>query len=118
MNRHAPIKRNKTAKPPLQCIRDLDIQQQKSSCHKSRYKSCQTNSDHDRQTSNCQIEKQLKSTIKEIKKGNFHKKALSSKRPTEVWKTVNKLLKMQKIPYELVTSMKLISTLISCFRFS
>ena len=91
MNRHAPLKRTKITPQPAPWMRDISIQQLKQKRDQARYLAFQTNDVNDRQNY-VSLRNEIKSTIK-IAKREFYKTALSSKRPSQVWKVINKILK-------------------------
>ena len=91
INQHAPLKRVKLTRPPAPWMKELDIVNLQREFEIDRTMAHQFNSPADwdvyRRTRN-----KLKRKIKETKR-SFYKRALSSKRPKEVWQTIHRLLK-------------------------
>ena len=71
-------------------MRYLDIVSLKNDCRNLRYQYHQTNKDDDWQSFR-KNRNELKSKIKSTKK-SFYGKALSSKRPREIWTTIHRFL--------------------------
>ena len=71
-------------------MRDLDIVSLKNDCRHLQYQYHQTNKDEDWQSFR-KNRNELKSKIKSTKK-SFYRKALSSKRPREIWTTIHRIL--------------------------
>ena len=86
----APLKRQKLTRSPAPWMKEPTIKVLQSKRNELRYTCHQSNDNADwekyRETRN-----KLKKTIKETKR-NFYRKALSSKKSKEVWKTIKKIL--------------------------
>ena len=93
IERHAPTKKIKVTRPPAPWLHDLDMIKLKQAKKKLRFIAHQTKEDQDWKTYR-EIRNEIKSEIKATKKA-FYKTALSSKRPSEVWKCINKILHPQ-----------------------
>ncbi|XP_057296305.1 uncharacterized protein LOC130625270 [Hydractinia symbiolongicarpus] len=90
IERHAPLKRIKVTRPPAPWLKDLRINDMQSKCRELRHKAHLTQSDSDWDNFR-DIRNNLKRTIKHTRK-TFFKKALSSKRPADVWKFIHQFL--------------------------
>ena len=89
LEEHAPMKRIRVTRQPAPWMRDLDIVSLKNDSRHLRYQYHQTNKDDDWQNFR-KSRNELKSKIKSTKK-SFYRKALSSKRPKEIWKTIHRI---------------------------
>lgn len=94
IERHAPLKRIKVTRPPAPWLKDLRINDMQSKCRELRHKAHLTQSDSDWDNFR-DIRNNLKRTIKHTRK-TFFKKALSSKRPADVWKFIHRILNPKK----------------------
>ena len=90
LDRHAPLRCTKVTRPPAPWMKDLDIQELQQQCQNLRTKGRRDKSDimwnayRDKRN-------QLKSETVKTKR-EFYNKALSSKKPKEVWKTIHRVL--------------------------
>ena len=83
LDEHAPLKRIRVTRPSAPWMKDLDIVDLQNRCRNLRYQCQQTKLENDWKNFR-QIRNELKSKIRNTKR-NFYRKALSSKRPKEVW---------------------------------
>ena len=88
------MKRIQVSRQPALWMRDLDIVSLKNDCRHLRYQCHQTNKDGDLQSFR-KSRNELKSKIKSTKK-SLYRKALSSKRPKEIWTIINRILNSDK----------------------
>ena len=91
LDRHAPLKRTKLMRPPAPWMNDTDIRSLQEKCRLERFEAhknplCEVSWNIFRDTRN-----QLKKVIKKAKI-IFTIKALSSRRPKDVWKVIHRIL--------------------------
>ena len=90
LNEHAPLKKVKITRPPAPWLKHLSISNLQEERDRARKKAHKTLSEYDwiifRNIRN-KLKKHIKST-----KTEFLRKALSSKRPKEVWSIINRIL--------------------------
>ena len=89
IERHAPTKKIKVTRPPTPWLQNLDMINLQNCKKELRYLAHKTKSDQDWQNYR-NIRNKIKSEIKSTKK-TFYKTALSSKKPSEVWRCINKI---------------------------
>ena len=90
LNENFLLKRTKITKPAAPCLKELNINSLKQQRNKARKKACSTLVERNWKTFG-----NIKNNIeKEIKKAKFefYCRALSSKRPKEVWNVIHKVL--------------------------
>ena len=90
LNRHAPLVKQKMTRPPAPWLKDLNISDKQRMRDILRKKAHETQADADWKLFR-DIRNELKKLIRTAK-SNFYKKALSSKRPKEVWATIHRIL--------------------------
>ena len=93
LDRHAPLRRTKVTRPPAPWMKDHDIQELQQQCQNLRTKARRDiiwNAYRDKRN-------QLKSQTGKTKR-EFYNKALSSKKPKEVWKTIHRVLQPNPQP--------------------
>ena len=84
-NEHAPLKTIRVTRPTAPWMNDIDIVGLQHKCHQLRTL-CHTNRETDWNDFR-NVRNKLKTKIKSMK-SNFYRKALSSKKPSEVWKVI------------------------------
>ena len=94
LERHAPLRRIKVSRPCAPWLKDLDTISLQQECREFRFKCHQTGSETDWKLFR-QCRNKLKSTIRRTKR-IFYRKALSSKRPKEIWQTIHRILDPNK----------------------
>ena len=90
IERHAPTRKSKVMRPPAPWLQNLDMINLQKCKKELRYLVHRTKSDQDWQNYR-NIRNRIKAEIKSTKKA-FYKTALSSKKPSEVWRCINKIL--------------------------
>ena len=83
IERHAPLKQIKVSRRPAPWIKDLEISKLKQSFHELRYMAHQSQKESVWDEFRL-VRNNLKREIKKQKKA-FYRKALNSKRPSELW---------------------------------
>ena len=91
LERHAPLRRTKLTRPPAPWMKDIKIQSLQKKCKQSRYEAHKSSQNEDNWNKFRSIRNQLKKAIKKAKTA-FVEKALSCKRPKDVWKTIHRIL--------------------------
>ena len=94
IDRHAPLRRVRVTRPPAPWLKDLNIIQLQQDTNKARYKAHQTKCESDWNDFR-NLRNKLKQTIKFAKR-NFYRKALSEKRPDQIWKFIHRILHPKK----------------------
>ena len=89
-NEHAPLKTIRVTRPTAPWIKDIDIVGLQQKCHQLRTPCHTTNKETDWNDFR-NVRDKLKTKIKSTK-SNFYHKALSSKKSSEVWKVIHKIL--------------------------
>ena len=95
-NHHAPLIRSKITRPPAPWMKDLNLISLKRERDRLRKICHETPTDYDWSLFR-EVTKELKIKTKDAKR-NFYRSALSSNRPTEVWKTINRILNQNNTP--------------------
>ena len=96
INKHAPLKSCRLTRPPAAWLKSFNFSELRSERDKKRFYAQQTNSPT-MWNEYKNLKNYIKRKIKETKK-NFYKKALNSKKPAEIWKTVHRVLKPNPKP--------------------
>lgn len=91
LDAHAPLKKCKITRPPAPWLKNLHVDQLLQERNKARSTAHETATNEDWKTFR-DIRNKVKKTIKK-EKADFYRKALSSKRPKEVWNIINKIIK-------------------------
>ena len=90
LNKHAPLIRQKITRPPAPWLKELNIIEKQKERNHLRKKAHATQSVYDWERFRG-IRNELKKLIRTAK-SNFYRRALSSKRPKEVWSTIHRIL--------------------------
>ena len=90
INEHAPLKTIRVTCPTAPWMKDTDIVDLQQKCHQLRTLCHTTNRETDWNDFR-NVRNKLKTKIKSTK-SNFYRKALSSKKSSEVWKVIHKIL--------------------------
>ena len=90
IDQHAPLRRTKITRPPAPWLNKVEIREMQKERNKLRYLAHQTSSpsvwDKFREVRN-----KIRTKIKKVKR-EFLQKALSSKKPKELWNTIHRIL--------------------------
>ncbi len=86
---HAPLKRTKVSRPPAPWMKNCEIAQLQKDCQILRALS--TNADELSRSRYRSTRNKLKCKIKSVK-GDFYRRAFSSKYPKDVWKIIRRIL--------------------------
>ena len=90
LNRHAPLVRQKITRPPAPWLKDLNITEKQQERNFLRKQAHTSQSSQDWESFR-RVRNELKKLIRTAK-SNFYRRALSSKRPKEVWSTIHRIL--------------------------
>ena len=90
LDRHAPLRKTKLTRPPAPWLNSEDIRQLQTERNKLRYLAHKTQSDVVWQAFR-DIRNRIKTTVKKLKR-SFYQKALSSKKPKDLWKIIHRIL--------------------------
>ena len=90
INEHAPLKTIRVTHPTAPWMKDIDIVDLQQKCHQLRTLCHRRNRDTDWNVFR-NVRNKLKTKIKSTR-SIFYRKALSSKKTSEVWKVINKTL--------------------------
>ena len=91
LDRHAPLRRTKLTRPPAPWLHEPNIISLQKKCKIERQKAYKRPSKEGAWNIFRDTRNKLKKVIRKTKR-TFMMKALSSKRPTEVWKTIHRIL--------------------------
>ncbi|XP_066923457.1 uncharacterized protein [Clytia hemisphaerica] len=92
LDRHAPLIRQKLTRPPAPWLKDLNISEKQKERDYLRTKCHSPQSEQKDWDLFRKIRNELKTLIR-VTKSSFYRRALSSKRPKEVWSTIHRILK-------------------------
>ena len=90
LDKHAPLVKQKITRPPAPWLKDIDITTKLRERDRLR-QSAHTTKDQTAWNSFRNIRNEIKKIIRTAK-STFYKRALSSKRPKEVWNTIHRIL--------------------------
>ena len=90
IDRHAPLRKMKITRPPAPWLNAEDIKQLQSERNKLRHLAHVTKKDNIWQLFR-EIRNKIKTKIKETKR-SFYRKALSSRKPKDLWRTIYRIL--------------------------
>lgn len=91
LNRHVPLVKQKVTRPPAPWLKELNINDKQKERDYLRMKAHTSQSEEDWNLFR-NVRNELKKLIR-VAKSNFYRRALSSKRPKEVWSTIHRILK-------------------------
>ena len=91
LERHAPLRRIKLTRPPAPWMNDLNIRSLQQQCRLMRFEAHKHQSSEEKWNAFHRVRNQLKTVIKKAKR-TFTIKALSSRRPKDVWKVIHRIL--------------------------
>jgi exonuclease III len=90
LDRHAPLRKTKITRPPAPWLKTEDMRQLKNERDKLRHLAHKTKLDCVWQAFR-DIRNQIRTKIKKVKR-SFYQKALSSRKPKELWRTIHRIL--------------------------
>jgi len=90
LEKHAPLRRVKITRPPAPWMQDEEIRSCQDKRNKLRFTAHKLNTPEEWQKYR-DARNDIKKSIKKVKR-EFYKRALSSKRPKEVWRVINQTL--------------------------
>lgn len=91
LERHVPVKRTRLTRPPAPWMNDSNIRSLQEQCRSKRFQAHKKPPNEDNWHTFREVRNKLKIVIKKAKRC-FTIKALSSKRPKDVWKVIHRIL--------------------------